>query len=38
MPLSLVSLAWAGDSKVMVVHGVIRDFARSTLGPQPWLN
>ena len=32
--LSLVSLAWAGDSKVMVVHDVIRDFARSTLGPE----
>src|SRR5262249_28218314 len=30
--LSLVSLAWAGDSKVMGVHDVIRDFARSTLG------
>ena len=31
--LSLVSLAWAGDKKVMVVHDVIRDFARSSLGP-----
>jgi NB-ARC domain/WD domain, G-beta repeat len=30
--LSLVSLAWAGDGKIMVVHDVIRDFARSTLG------
>jgi NB-ARC domain len=26
--LSLVSLAWAGDSRVLIVHDVIRDFAR----------
>jgi WD40 repeat protein len=32
--LSLVSLAWAGDRRVMVVHDVIRDFARSKLGPE----
>lgn len=32
--LSLASLAWAGDKKVMVVHDVIRDFARSTLGSE----
>jgi len=32
--LSLVSLAWAVGQKVMVVHDVIRDFARSTLGAQ----
>ncbi len=32
--LSLVSLAWADDSEVMVVHDVIRDFTRSTLGPE----
>jgi NB-ARC domain/WD domain, G-beta repeat len=31
--LSLVSLTWACDTKVLVVHDVIRDFARSTLGP-----
>ena len=32
--LSLVSLAWAGDIQVVVIHDVIRDFARSTLGPE----
>ena len=32
--LSLVSLAWADENKVMVVHDVIRDFARNTLGPE----
>ena len=32
--LSLVSLVGASDQKVMVVHDVIRDFARSKLGPE----
>ena len=32
--LSLVSLAWVGDQKVTVVHDVVRDFARSMLGPE----
>lgn len=32
--LSLVSLEWTGDSKLMVIHDVIRDFARSTIGPE----
>ena len=32
--LSLVSLAWAGSIQVIVIHDVIRDFARSTLGPE----
>jgi hypothetical protein len=31
--LSLISLAWAGDVRVMVVHDVIRDFAVGRLGP-----
>ena len=32
--LSLVSMAWAADQRVLVVHDVIHDFARSTLGPE----
>jgi WD40 repeat protein len=32
--LSLVSLVWARGSKAMVVHDVIRDFARRALGRQ----
>jgi WD40 repeat protein len=32
--LSLVSLAWAGDRKVLIIHDVIRDFVRSALGPK----
>ena len=31
--LSLLSLAWAGNVRVMVLHDVIRDFAVSRLGP-----
>ena len=32
--LSLLTLAWAGDVQVLVLHDVIRDFALSRLGPQ----
>ena len=31
--LSLLTLAWAGEVRVMVLHDVIRDFALSRLGP-----
>ena len=31
--LSLLTLAWAGDVRVLVLHDVIRDFALSRLGP-----
>ena len=31
--LSLLTLAWAGEIRVMVLHDVIRDFALSRLGP-----
>ena len=31
--LSLLSLAWAGDARVIILHDVIRDFALSRLGP-----
>jgi hypothetical protein len=30
--LSLLSLAWAGDTRVMIIHDVIRDFALGRLG------
>jgi len=32
--LSMLSLTWAGDNKVMVIHDVVRDFARAELGEQ----
>jgi hypothetical protein len=32
--LSLLTLAWAGDVRVLVLHDVIRDFALSRLGPE----
>ena len=32
--LSLLTLAWAGDVRVLVLHDVIRDFALRRLGPQ----
>jgi APAF-1 helical domain len=31
--LSLLTLAWAGEVRVLVLHDVIRDFALSRLGP-----
>jgi len=31
--LSLLSLAWSGDARVITLHDVIRDYARSELGP-----
>ena len=31
--LSLLALAWAGATRVLVLHDVIRDFALSRLGP-----
>ena len=31
--LSLLTLAWAGDVRVLVLHDVIRDFALRRLGP-----
>jgi WD40 repeat protein len=31
--LSLLTMAWAGDVRVLVLHDVIRDFALSRLGP-----
>jgi hypothetical protein len=32
--LSLLTLAWAGDVRVLVLHDVIRDLALSRLGPE----
>jgi WD40 repeat protein len=32
--LSLLSLAWSKDARVIVLHDIVRDFLRSELGPQ----
>jgi hypothetical protein len=36
--LSLLTLAWLDDVRVLVLHDVIRDFALSNLSPDRWVN